>query len=116
MSEQKWTSEPWRVESADHGVWITSPDAGVGDICDLYHYTRISDDDGVDTFQKDNAEANAQRIVTCVNACQGAPAMIQPGATKALADALEEVIAISDRKHNAWDRAKQALRLYHGDE
>jgi len=27
-----------------------------------------------------------------------------------LVDALEEIIAISDRKHDAWDRAKAALK------
>lgn len=34
---------------------------------------------------------------------------ISQSSARELLEALKEVVAISDRKHNAWDRAKQAI-------
>ena len=33
-----------------------------------------------------------------------------------LREALEEVVRISDRKHDAWDRAKEALKRARGED
>lgn len=65
---------------------------------------------------------NARRIVACVNALAGVPTeeiekvFIHAQSIKdvvqqrdELIAALEQVIAISDRKHDAWDRAKAAI-------
>jgi hypothetical protein len=73
MSAAKHTPEPWFAVHIKGSTrrYITSHDAGSGDIADLYHYTRLGSRDDLETFTKENAEANAARIVACVNACAG---------------------------------------------
>ena len=60
----EFTKGPWYVgqSAANPGlIWIDSDHVGISGIADLYH----KHDDGF--FQKANAEANALRIVHCVN-------------------------------------------------
>ena len=74
-------------------------------------------------------EANARRIVACVNACEGIPTGvlekqgmvpieqvthdIERQRDKLLA-ALVEVIRISDRDHDAWNHAKAVIAEVRG--
>lgn len=85
----------------------------------------IATEDGTQFGAVYNNE-DARRIVACVNACAGLEteaieaiqqtASIVAGKLKKhiqerdeLLAALEEVVRISDRKHDAWDRAKAAI-------
>lgn len=63
---QKHTQEPWMLvgEKTPH---IASFVQNRGDICDLYHKR----DDQRGLYIKENAEANGERIVACVNALEG---------------------------------------------
>jgi hypothetical protein len=65
MSEH--TKEPWIVIDFDphHGTYIEDEHGET--ICDLYVIDRITDK----PIQQNNAEANARRIVACVNTCEG---------------------------------------------
>jgi len=53
-------------------------------------------------FDEETMDANAAFIVLAVNSHE------------ALLSALKEVVAISDRKHDAWDRAKAAIKAGEG--
>ena len=60
----KW--DDIRYKTGDKLVYVSSAFAGPSDICDLYH----KDEKGK-IHLKSNAEANAKRIVACVNALNG---------------------------------------------
>ncbi|MCK5445110.1 MAG: hypothetical protein KAI73_05755 [Rhodospirillaceae bacterium] len=67
------TPIPWNVETGnadgDKLIWIGSPG---NDICDLYHKRAEHGVDLVEHFHlKENAEANAEFIVTAVNSHDG---------------------------------------------
>jgi len=66
MTEMKHTPEPWYVEDDGLAIYVSSDHADTGDICDLYHT-----DARTDIHRKTNCEANAKRIVACVNALAG---------------------------------------------
>lgn len=92
------------LAAATPGEWshdtgfIVAPDPN-GVFPDIYLAT-IVDCDDERRYDPDRYEANANCIALLHN---HAPALIE--AVKAM----EEVIRISDRKHDAWDRAKAAL-------
>lgn len=67
MSENKYTPEPWRVELVNHALGDTGDYEGVVEI-------RAGDAKRpmIEIWSdSDEAEANARRIVACVNACAG---------------------------------------------
>lgn len=63
------TKEPWVVieKSEHHGTYVEDEHGDT--VCDLYVLDRISDK----PIEQDRSEANARRIVACVNACVGVP-------------------------------------------
>lgn len=67
MSQQQHTQEPWRVELVNHAL---------GDTGDYEGFVEIRAGDAKRPMieiwdDSDEAEANARRIVACVNACAG---------------------------------------------
>ena len=80
MTNNQHTKEPWVAEkNPDNNGWVV--DAGRIRICDVYQILDVySRDFGHDKF-------NADRIVACVNACEG----INPEAVKELLEALKLV-------------------------
>lgn len=67
MSENKHTPEPWRIELVNHALGDTGDYEGVVEI-------RAGDAKRpmIEIWSdSDEAEANARRIVACVNACAG---------------------------------------------
>lgn len=116
MSEQKWTAEPWEK---DYGGTIGHIKSVVGYPESTPTVCRY--DVMTPSLSEDEKQANAQRIVACVNACHGAPSAIQPKAVKALADVLE-AFTRDGRLQTFEDRerfrkaARHALALYSGDQ
>lgn len=72
----KHTAEPWLTNTNSQGDWDISPD-GEDMICDLKGCA--------------NSEANAVRIVACVNACAGLNPDAVPGLVSALRAALNHI-------------------------
>lgn len=113
------TKEPWLLDGESRhektgallGVYFKHPDGGrVG----MVFSNCLADDD--------TCKENARRIVACVNACAGIPTYQLFGVSDApinlgeiidhirgqrdeLLAALKRVVALSDRKHDAWDIA-----------
>ena len=55
-------------------------------------------------------------MAAAYQACHGAPRAIQPGAVKAMAEVLEGVLRVADRKTVEFDAAREALAMYYGEE
>ena len=101
----KHTPGPWKADRMYHGpkekdrrcgFIVNGPDENQQDlplrICDL----RVPS--GMDGFRE--GQANARLIA----------------AAPELLEALREVVSISDRKHNAWDKARSAIAKAEGRE
>lgn len=97
----------------DHqGAWIIGPDGSLA--------FKVEAGGGY-ILQLSDRMAIAKRIVACVNACAGVHTDVLNAYTvleklrekdaqrDELLAALEAVVTISDRKHDAWDRAKEAI-------
>lgn len=110
------TPEPWIYDENRPANFYSDDATGsiIGE-CERYAFVKRSDEE---------RRANARRIVACVNACRGvdnnqlmvtsvsgAILMLREAEQQreGLLAALEEVVRISDRKHDAWDRAKAAI-------
>lgn len=78
---RKYSKGPWHFEEFGIGSYIISSD---GDVIA-----------GGEPHEGYMDETNENHILMC-----SAPELLE---------ALEEVVAISDRKHNAWDKAKAAI-------
>lgn len=67
-SERKWTPEPWGIEQTTHDNWIgpLRPDGKVGEIV-----CRTFRDPDLKAECRARNDANADRIVACVNALSG---------------------------------------------
>ena len=108
MMSTKHTAGPWtygRVgndERKDVSWWIGTPHA------DIAHISRM-DDTGKSLEEHD---ANAARIVACVNGCEN----VNPEAVPLLVHALKNLLEHDDGEHNGcdadpcdWCFARQAL-------
>ena len=107
MSE--WTKEPWLLSNYDNAAIHGLDKIG---ICDLRHK---------DGHRRRNSEANAQRIVACVNAMTGIddPA----GFIKQIKYTLQNIEEVSSRAtlnriHTkfAYDLSRKALALFPSEE
>lgn len=85
MNNQKWTAEPWKAFNNSVVGQVTSESWIGSEPC------RIADTYGDNDTE---AEANAKRIVDCVNACKGIqdPVTAIPTMVEALRMALMELI------------------------
>ena len=119
------TKEPWFYSETDDGfAEITNDERAAGEYISIAEVpTGFSGKIGAEQ------EANARRIVACVNACEGIPTGvlekqgmvpieqvthdIERQRDKLLA-ALVEVIRISDRDHDAWNHAKAVIAEVRG--
>lgn len=62
----------------------------------------------------DTVEANNKALYTTVESQMLMISRLEKQRNELL-EALEEVVAISDRKHNAWDKAKTAIAKAKGE-
>lgn len=95
MDEGKITPTPWRVEESDKYPSFTCI-AHLGDVSAPGEKPRIMWVQGLDVAMRDEWEANARRIVACVNVLEGIP-------TEALETALE-LMAFDDRPEPVTER------------
>lgn len=104
MIEQMHTPEPWRVGT--NGFSSIGIFANDSDDVPLVSTCSNSTPKGMERARNGQSEANARRIVACVNACVGmSTEMIERGATGWLATAPTYAEAIEQR-----DQAWQELR------
>jgi hypothetical protein len=87
------TPGPWEVRFNGHKqrriATTSTPNRHIADVVPVtYDYERA----------EATMEANAQRIVACVNACEG----INPEAVPELLESLDALIMIIDRTNPAW--------------
>lgn len=73
-TSDKHTPEPWAVDSvmseAMHDICLGYPVPGAGNpvlVASVYY----DSEDGIGRISTTEAEANARRIIACVNACKG---------------------------------------------
>ena len=97
----KWTPEPWEVDEFRVDDWrIKKPDGKGG----CWWIAEVSG-------SPDNAEANASRITSCINALAG----LNPEGVRELVDAVWGVMEYEDALQNAaggqetFDRLRTAL-------
>ncbi len=91
----KHTPGPWEVSGATHVVHFGDDGANICTVSEPRPDDQIVGYHELELFSKDFHEAcaNAQLIAAAPD----------------LLDALRAVVAISDRKHDAWDAAKAAI-------
>ena len=132
------TAWPWGIDVADNKDCLvlrldmpchSTSDESLADVMSGKCFDRFGGRDDAAAANAAQME-KARRIVACVNACEGlstdelerfglASAFgtelleIEKQRNQLLA-ALEEVIRISDRKHDAWDNAKAAIAAVKG--
>lgn len=82
----KHTAEPWKVMRDDRGLWIAASNPNDPSRCVIVAELGF-------TALNDSKKANAERIVACVNACEG----INP---EAVPDALAAFKCLVDWVHN----------------
>ncbi len=64
-ADKNWTPEPWSFNANEDGVvYVTAEMAGQSDVCDFYHLDSMNN-----IHTKQDAKANANRAVNCVNGC-----------------------------------------------
>lgn len=79
--KQRWAAEPWK---ASEGEFFIKGEEGWGSIVNSADWFIAKIEDSLDP------EANADRIVSCVNACRG----LDPASLPAVLDALEGCVAL----------------------
>ena len=96
----KHTGGKWEAinEKAEDITYVTSDQAGTGDICDLYHTKHR----GEDFYRKENAEANARRIVACVNA-------LDRFSNEALDGGVVDEMTVFIKALDSWDRERNTF-------
>jgi predicted transcriptional regulator len=95
MSNTKHTPGPWEYASGDNA----SCEINIGPTtawCD-----RADKNTGEYVISREEMQANATLIAS-------APTLYQQNSS--LLEALKEIIKISDRKHDAWDKAKELIQ------
>jgi len=98
----KWAAEPW---SAAAGKVFIKGEDGWGSIVDAEDWFIAKLEDSLDP------EANAARIVACVNGCKGLEPLALPGAVAALEACVEALQPLREQAALAatLDRAVAAL-------
>jgi hypothetical protein len=121
---ENWTPGPWQmrpVESWPFGFVVETEADGVeifkqGAVChSTEQKTRADCEAGVGFKWRRTASYNytTRDEAAALIAEQDATARLIAAAPELL-EALEEVVAISDRKHNAWDKAHAAIAKARG--
>ena len=97
--KDKMTPTPWEVREPITHMFASIIAAKSLDQVDSYVAA---------IFKSDDCEMNASAIVSAVNNTYGSG--INPEAVPELLRALKEVISVSDRKTDIYDRAKAAIK------
>lgn len=124
MSKPKHTPGPWRKYFTDLGNYTPAwgiegfygPDGNcsLSPVCHVYRHKE-------DPEKIKESEANAQRIVDCVNACEG----INPKAVSSMISALQEaesLLSVANTEHfeiwlqHTYQSIASALKLARGEE
>lgn len=106
--ETKHTPEPWRISTANpYAVNAGRADQSLG-IC----ITHGVDDPNYSDFfpSTEQAKANAQRIVACVNACKGINPEVVPELSEVLCIALTDLEQAQKETHIDFRGSIDAIR------
>lgn len=108
MSENKHTPEPWAIDPDDrpnmhwnnHIVSEANPNIA---ICFMAH-------DG--TEQNERGEANARRVVACVNACAGIPTeALESGEARSVRDELATIAELEKQRDELLAELKSISKI-----